>query len=150
MAPLRDVKSIRNWHYNHDYRAIAEEEQKYLDHENDLIAIAPKDKPALRRVIDSSYKLRTLSIWRYRDKDVPSYDSGNLRYYSDRRMDQFSTAVTIAIGGAMLLSPIWVLQATTKFQSKLVVITVFISVFLVVMSSTMTKRPFEALAATAG
>jgi hypothetical protein len=65
-------------------------------------------------------------------------------------MDQSASAATIAIGVAMLLSPIWVLQATPDLQKKLIVITAFISVFLVVVSSFMTARPFEALAATAG
>lgn len=65
-------------------------------------------------------------------------------------MNRFSTAITILIGVAMLISPLWVLQATTSHQAKLVVITVFISVFLVVVFLAMTTRPFEALAATAG
>lgn len=150
VAPRRDVKSIRNWHFNHDYQAIARQEQKYLENERDLIALSPKEKSAVRQALDGSLRLRTLPIWKHRDVDVPEHDSDHLQYYSDKRMDQFSSAVVVLIGVGMLISPIWVLQATSVFQSKLIVITVFISVFLIVVSAAMTTRPFEALAATAG
>jgi hypothetical protein len=150
VVPRRDVKSIRNWHFNHDYQAIAPEAQEYLEHDADLICVAAKEKTPLRQVIDNSLRLRTLAFWKIQGKDVPSYDTEHLAYYSDKRMDQFSSVTIVVVGVAMLISPIWVLQAIHAFRSKLIVITVFVSVFLLVVSSAMATRPFEALAATAG
>jgi hypothetical protein len=48
----------------------------------------------------------------------------------------------------MLVTPIWVLNSL-ELRSRLVVITVFIVVFLLVMSFAMVAKPFEALGATA-
>ncbi|KAL0783585.1 hypothetical protein CaCOL14_001492 [Colletotrichum acutatum] len=149
VAPRRDVKSLRNWHHNHDYRAIEKEEQKYLDHEEDLVAMAQKEKTPLRQVIDGSLRLRTLSLWRHREESVATYDKKEVTYYSDKRMNNFASAVIIAIGVLILITPIWILQALTDLKAKLAVITVFIFVFLLVLSLAMVAKPFEALGATA-
>ncbi len=150
LAPHRDVKSIRNWHFNHDYQAIAREEQTYLDHDGDLVCVVPKEgKTPLRRLLDSSLRLRTLVFWRHREDKTPSYDAGEVAYYSDKRMNRFLSAIITAIGVAMLITPIWILQATESLQMRLVVITVFIFIFLIVLSFAMVTKPFEALGATA-
>ncbi|KAI0905116.1 hypothetical protein F4823DRAFT_567071 [Ustulina deusta] len=47
-----------------DYGAILPEECKYLEHDGDLFSVIQKDKAPLRRLIDSSRRLPTLSIWR--------------------------------------------------------------------------------------
>lgn len=49
----------------------------------------------------------------------------------------------------MLITPLWILQWLESSVSKLVVITIFNSVFLLVMSFLMVAKPFEALGATA-
>jgi hypothetical protein len=49
----------------------------------------------------------------------------------------------------MLIAPIWILEVMTKPIRKLVVITVFIVVFLAMLSSVTVAKPFETLAATA-
>ncbi|KAK9418030.1 putative DUF6594 domain-containing protein [Seiridium unicorne] len=150
-APRRDIKSIKNWHYNHGNAAISAEEQRYLDHSDDLICVAHKDKTPLRRALDSSLRLRTLNLWRERGKDesVPQYDMNYVSYYSDKRMDQFASIFIMCIGLLMLITPIWILQALEPSKMKLVVITIFVFVFLMVMSFAMVARPFEALGATA-
>ncbi|KAJ4142269.1 hypothetical protein NW754_009719 [Fusarium falciforme] len=148
-APYRDIRSIRNWHHNHDYVAIAQEEQDYLEHDKDLICMVQKDKTPLRRLIDSSLAVRTLSIWKHKDKAVPNYDAEHVFYYSDSRMDRFASAMIAAVGVVMLITPIWVLQAMNGLRAKLVVITVFVLIFLLVLSFAMASKPFEALGATA-
>ncbi|CEI67717.1 unnamed protein product [Fusarium venenatum] len=110
----------------------------------------PKDKTPLRRLLDSSLRLRILAFWRHREDDVPNYDANHLHYYSVKRMNGFLSAIIVVVGVVMLITPIWVLQATSSFRAKLIVIIVFISAFLVVVSLIMTTRSFEALAATAG
>lgn len=144
------MKNIRNWHFNYDYRAIGNDEQQYLNHDEDLVCLAPRDKTPLRQLIDRSRWLRTLWIWRHRDDDSAENKLSRVSYYSDKRMDQFTSALIVLIGVGMLITPIWVLQLLHSFWEKLVVITVFVSVFLLVLFFAMATKPFEALAATAG
>ncbi|RTE71498.1 hypothetical protein BHE90_014096 [Fusarium euwallaceae] len=148
-APHRDIRSIRNWHHNHDYAAIAPEEQEYLQHDKDLICLVQKDKTPLRRLIDTSLTIRTLPIWRHKDKAAPDYDAEHVSYYSDARMDKTASVVIVAVGIIMLITPIWVLQAMDGLRAKLAVITTFVLIFLLVLSFAMASKPFEALGATA-
>lgn len=147
-APRRDVQSLKNWHFNHDHLAIAAEEQYYLE-QNDLVAIVQKDKTPFRRLIDSSRWLRTLPFWKQRERDVPDHDAAYVSYYSDRSIDRFASAIIIAIGVAMLITPLWILQAVDMFHMKLVVITAFVLVCLLLVSLAMVAKPFEALDSTA-
>ncbi|CEJ82519.1 hypothetical protein VHEMI02579 [[Torrubiella] hemipterigena] len=148
-APSQDVKSIMNWHYNYDYAAIAADEQLYLNEENDLICVFQKDNTPLRRVIDSSLRLRTLSIWKRKTEDMTGYDARYVSYYSDKRIDRFASSVIVGLGAVMLIAPIWILQAMKSLTMKLVVITMFVFFFLLILSFAMVAKPFEALGATA-
>ncbi|KAI0116332.1 hypothetical protein GGR51DRAFT_501039 [Nemania sp. FL0031] len=148
-APCRDIKNLQTWHTNHQNVAINEDEHRYLEHNQDLIRLRPNDKTPLRNWIDSSLTLRTLSIWKKHSRSVPGYETNNISYYSGTSMDVFASAVIIFVGGSLLVTPIWVLQAIEKFQSKLAVITAFILVFLLVLSSAMASKPLEALGVTA-
>lgn len=107
------------------------------------------DKTPLRRLVDSSLRLRTLGLWKDKRDDIPPYDADNVGYFSDKRMDRFASAVIVAIGVAMLITPIWILQALGSLAAKLGTITVFVSVFLLVVSMVMVSKPLEALSATA-
>ncbi|KAI5918627.1 hypothetical protein F4810DRAFT_725541 [Camillea tinctor] len=149
-APKRDIKNIKNWHFNHDNRAISEAEQEYLYHEDDLICVVEKEKPPLRRAIDNSRWLRTLEFWKSQDNiTVPDYEANNIAYYSDQRIDRFVSVFIVFAGTVMLITPIWILQALTDVVMKLTVITVFIFAALLFMSFFMVTKPFEALGATA-
>ena len=77
------------------------------------------------------------------------YDQEHVAYFSNRKLDRFVSFAIVAIGVAMLLTPLWVLQALEAPTTKLLVITVFVLVFLLTMSFTMAAKPFEALGATA-
>ena len=151
IAPRRDVKNIRRWHENHEGRAINEDEQTYLDHEDDLICIVLKDRFPLRRVIESSLRLRTLPIWKKKQQkeDEPSHALKNVTYYSNQHIDGFISGVIVAIGTVMLIAPLWILWGLSYMAMKLTVITVFVLVFLLVLSFAMVSKPFEALGATA-
>ncbi|KAI1413602.1 hypothetical protein F5Y13DRAFT_160686 [Hypoxylon sp. FL1857] len=148
-TPSRIIKSIRNWHYNHDYHAIDEVEQKYLDDEKDLISVVPKDKMPVRRLIDHSRRLRTFSIWKQENQETPDYDAAYVSYYSDKRIDEFASGLIVAAGVIMLIAPLWILQALESPTYKLIVITLFVFVFLLTLSFAMATKPFEALGATA-
>ncbi|KAI0545138.1 hypothetical protein F4679DRAFT_562196 [Xylaria curta] len=148
-APSRDIKSLQTWHANHQNRAIDDEEQRYLEHNQDLIRLEFNNKTPLRNWIDSSLALRTLSIWKKQSRAAPKYEASNVSYYSNTCMDSFASGTIIFIGASLLITPIWILQAIEYLQIKLAVITAFVLVFLLVLSFVMVSRPLEALGATA-
>lgn len=154
-APRRDVKNILNWHYNHGDSAIVADERQYLEHGADLVSLAAQEKTPLRRAIDNSQRLRTLPLWRQMQRsggdggEAAVRDQGHVAYFSNRRLDGFASGAIVVLGVAMLLTPLWVLQALEAPTAKLLVITVFVLVFLLTMSFTMAAKPFEALGATA-
>ncbi|KAH7118555.1 hypothetical protein B0J13DRAFT_589995 [Dactylonectria estremocensis] len=125
------------------------EEQNYLDHKEDLICVIQRSKTPLRRLIDKSQRLRTLSIWRNKTKTPAETDAQHVFYYSDKRIDEFASGIIVFVGVVMLITPIWILQATKTLQVKLAVNTVFIFAFLLLLSFSMASKPFEALGATA-
>ncbi|KAI0469998.1 hypothetical protein GGR56DRAFT_661136 [Xylariaceae sp. FL0804] len=150
VAPKRDIKNIRRWHRNNG-TAIFEEEQKYLDHKDDLICVVGKYKSPLRRAIDNSLWFRTLFLWRV-DKNkappAPEYDA-DITYYSDGRIDGFVSVLIAFLGTIMLITPIWILQALDNLTMKLAVITAFVLGLLLIVSFLMVAKPLEALGATA-
>ncbi|KAI8630363.1 hypothetical protein F5Y19DRAFT_429802 [Xylariaceae sp. FL1651] len=148
-ACRRDVRSLRNWHHNHDYAAISPEEQKYLEHESDLFGVVQKDKTPIRRLIDHSRLLRTLSLWRMKNGNIPNDEGDAVSYYSDRRIDTFASSMIVGFGVILLLAPLWILYALESPALKLAVITVFVATFLIILSFAMVTKPFEALGATA-
>ncbi|KAK8850954.1 hypothetical protein PGQ11_013433 [Apiospora arundinis] len=153
-APQRDIKNINRWHYNHGWKAIDKEETQYLQQTDDLVSITQKDKTPLRQFIDKSRRLRTLRIWQLPGNNNtnagPQHDRDqDVSYYSDKRIDTFTSLTIVFIGIAMLLTPIWILQSLQAPTTKLVVITIFILAFLITLSYAMVTKPFEALGATA-
>ncbi|RSL74526.1 hypothetical protein CEP51_011524 [Fusarium floridanum] len=90
-----------------------------------------KDKTPLRRLIDTSLTIRTLPIWRHKDKAAPDYDAEHVSYYSDARMDKTASVAIVAVGIIMLITPIWVLQAMDGLRAKLAVITTYAAVLMV-------------------
>ncbi|KAI0142328.1 hypothetical protein F4776DRAFT_501854 [Hypoxylon sp. NC0597] len=95
-APMRDVKNIKRWHKNYDNRAIDEDEQSYLDHD-DLVCLSRKDKLPLRQLIDHSLRLITLSIWRDKPRVLAQAQGlENVSYFSEKKMNMFVSAVITA------------------------------------------------------
>ena len=148
-APARNIQSIVNWHYNHDFNAIAPNEQKYLAQREDLFSPVQKSVSPIRYLVNNSERLRTLPLWRYQKEGAPEYDNEQVLYYSDKRIDAFDSAFIFFLGTVMLVAPIWILQTLEVLQAKLGVITAFIVLFLAIMSYAVHTKPFEALGATA-
>ncbi len=144
-----DVKSLRVWHTNHGSCAINSNEQKYLSHDSDLFCVIPKEKTPLRRLLDRSRTFRIHPLWRKEDPSLPSYDKDLVLTISDKRIDRFITCLVVGVGTIMLIAPMWILEVINKSIQKLAVITVFIIVFLAMISSVTVAKPFETLAATA-
>lgn len=150
LACTQDIKSVRNWHYNHSNLAISAPETSYLSHDLDLYNVVPKEKTPLRRLLDRSRKFRIHFLWRKAQApDLPLYDQDVITYTDDKRIDRFVTIVIVGVGTVMLLAPMWILQALQSNGLKLGVITVFVVVFLGLVSYATVAKPFETLAATA-
>ncbi|KAL5334669.1 hypothetical protein BJX70DRAFT_350980 [Aspergillus crustosus] len=156
-APVeeKDINSLRNWHHNHD-GAITAEERKYVE-KNDLFVLVPKDRSPLRRLLERSSRFRFFRLWKTsncknNDKpnpELPFHTQQHIHYSSDKRIDRFVTLTTIATGLIMIIAPIWILAYTDPAACKLAVITVFIFLFLTLVSLGTNAKPYESLAATA-
>jgi hypothetical protein len=146
-AKDQDIKSLENWHWNHNNCAIDPEEQKYLSYKHDLFSLVPRVKTPLRRFLD---RFRIHSLWKDKKApDLPLYDKHVVTYVSDKRIDRFITVVTVTMALSMLIVPIWILQALQNIHQKLVTITAFIVVFLGIVSYATEAKPTETLVATA-
>ncbi|KAI9375143.1 hypothetical protein BJX61DRAFT_540049 [Aspergillus egyptiacus] len=126
------------------------EERKYIEKE-DLFALVPKDRSPLRRLFERSSRFRLFRLWRKQNtvSDLPFHVQQHIHYASGKRIDQFVTLTTIATGLAMIIAPIWILVYTAPVALKLSVITIFILLFLALVSFGTNTRPSEALAAMA-
>jgi hypothetical protein len=143
-VPEKDVASLSNWFHNHQ-NAILDEETQFISHRKDLIALVPKVKTPLRRLLERSSHFRLTRLWR--KKRLLKDES--VHYSSDQRIDQFVSAVIILLGVAMLIAPLWILAFVRYTVGRLAVITTFVVVFLCLISVTTVARPFESLAAAA-
>ncbi len=151
-VPARNIQSVSNWLYNKG-NAISEPETTYLNHTADLFAMVPKYKSALRRLLERSQSFRLSSLWRTKSTVIAStkshIESEEVYYSSDKSIDQFVTAIILFVGVAMLIVPLWILQFVQGSVNRLGVITVFIVLFLVLLSGTTIAKPFESLAGAA-
>ncbi|KAL2012825.1 hypothetical protein VTN00DRAFT_350 [Thermoascus crustaceus] len=147
-ATAKDIRSLRNWLHNND-GAIMAEERRYIDKEEDLFSLVPKDRSPLRRFFERS-SFRLLSFWeRKPPSNLPIHDQDHIYYSSDKRIDQFVTFTIISAGLCMLIAPISILAFVHKVAAKLAIITVFILIFLAMVSFATNAKPYESLAATA-
>ena len=115
--------------------------------------MVPKYKSALRRLLERSQSFRLSSLWRTDSTAITStkshIESDEVYYSSDKSIDQFVTAIILFVGVAMLIAPLWILQFVQGSVNRLGVITVFIVLFLVLLSGTTIAKPFESLAGAA-
>lgn len=149
-APNHDIESVQNWHYNHN-TAINEEEQAYLTKPHDLFALLPRTKSPLRRLLERSKVFRLWLMWRKvtSDPTLPVYDKKEFTHISDNRVDRCVNTVVVAIGIAMLVGPIWILNGLNSQKEKLATITAFVVLFLGIVGGASVAKIWEALAATA-
>lgn len=116
----------------------------------DLFSLVPEDRSPLRRFFEQSSRFRLLGFWeRKPPSHLPIHDQGYVYYSSDKRIDQFVTVTILSAGLCMLIAPIWILAFVHKVAAKLAIITVFILIFLAMVSFATNAKPYESLAATA-
>jgi hypothetical protein len=75
--------------------------------------------------------------------------SDTTSYASDQMLDRVTTLGVIAAGLLMLLAPMWWLECVSDSKARLAIITGFVCVFIMAMSTGTINKPFEVVAATA-
>ncbi|KAL3429401.1 hypothetical protein BDV09DRAFT_44289 [Aspergillus tetrazonus] len=149
-ATEKDITSLRNWHYNCK-GAISEQESQYIE-KDDLFALIPKERAPLRRLFERSSCFRFFALWKKKQAPanlLPLHIQKHIHYSSDERIDQFVTATIVFAGLVMIITPIWILAFTKPMVLRLTFITVFILLFLALVSFGTNAKPYESLAATA-
>jgi len=146
-AQDHQVRNVQNWLHNHG-NAIDPDEQAFIDHEGDTIAVVSKQKSLLRLLLERFQPMRSLFRVGGRADRV---DSECTKYYSDRWFDTATTAAIIVVGLMMLFAPMWWLNGETDGYKRLGIITGFVILFSVLLfgATTSSTKGFEVLAATA-
>ena len=151
-VPARNIESVSNWLYNAE-NAIADEETAYLTHTSDLFPLVPKPKSSLRKLLECSSIFRLSRFWRTKpsrsDPDMFEYLEQHIHYSSDDKIERFVSITILILGVIMLIAPLWILAFVHGTIDRLGIITLFIVLFLVLLSFTTVAKPFESLAATA-
>ncbi|CAF9936463.1 hypothetical protein IMSHALPRED_010771 [Imshaugia aleurites] len=152
------VSNVKRWFANANEKVIQNEEKQFIDKDGDLIPIVSKIKTPLRRFFDKFERPR---LWApFRDIEInerlhgESHDFGltTTVYSKESVVDKSVTCVTMVLGVAMLVGPLWWLQHLSSqgnLEVRLAVITGFLIVFTILLSILTVARPFEVLAATA-
>jgi hypothetical protein len=136
-----------------DYRdAIdVEETSAYCkpEHTSDLMAISSRVRPPLGQWLEACSMLHVSRLFRAKHIEGKHIESETTTYFSNARFERF-TNLSIILGGlTMLLAPMWWLEFVSGSKKRLAIITVFLVVFILAMSTATVNRPFEVVAATA-
>ncbi|KAL2040569.1 hypothetical protein N7G274_006548 [Stereocaulon virgatum] len=151
------LSNVKQWLANAN-GPIEPEEVEFLQEEDDLIPVASKPKAPLRRFIDRHNFLTLPACLRERSKNARLFTEEDFEmqttvYNNDRALDKVVTFITVLLGLAMIIGPLWLLQylAThrSNLQARLGVITGFLALFTTLTSLFTVAKPFEVLAATA-
>lgn len=147
-ASKRHVENIQNWL---ERQAIDEDEAAFAKQEGDLISIKSRVQLPIGRWLEIFSKLRFSKLFRVRPVQGLPLASDVTKYSNDQKFDQLTNVMVIFVGLVMLLAPMWWLENVSNSTTRLTVITGFICVFMVMMTTaTITiNKPFEVVAATA-
>ncbi|CZR63284.1 uncharacterized protein PAC_13181 [Phialocephala subalpina] len=148
-VPKEDSNNSYAWHYN-NHGAILDEEQAYLTHEDDLMAIRPQEKGSLRRFIGRFALARRHGFFRRNPDGTENFQDPETHYLARLdRIDKLVSGIILLAGLLMLVVPLWILEFVTDEVVRLGVITTFVVLFLVVVVTISGAKPYESLAATA-
>jgi hypothetical protein len=145
-AEKRQVDNLKNWL---DRGAIEAKEAEFATHASDMISINSRSRAPLGQWLEACRKLHLWKI--FRSKHLPDLHikSAATVYSSNQMFDSLTTTAIIFMGLIMLLAPLWWLEHVSSSETRLKIITGFICVFIVVMSTATVNRPFEVVASTA-
>ena len=137
------VRSVSNWFENHP-NAIKGEESEYIQRRKDLFSVVPRTISPLRQLLERSSRFRFSALWMKRVDD-----GGTIHYSSEQRIEFFISAVITIVGICLLIAPLWILSYVDSKVNRLVIITIFVTLILPLVTFTSNAKPLEALAATA-
>ncbi|KAF2432599.1 hypothetical protein EJ08DRAFT_567086, partial [Tothia fuscella] len=131
-------------------KVIHDEEAAYIEMEDDLIAVHPKEKSWFRHILEWTLVFQ-LPIFRRvpHGVDFSKEEESGVVFQHDGRLEKFSSAVIAFIGLGMLIGPLWILNKVQDTESQLGVITGFIALFFVLVAVATNAKIFESLAAAA-
>ena len=147
-VPKKDISSLENWFYNNEH-AILEAETEYIKRSSDLFSVVAESKSPLRVLLEHSNRFRHLKLWQRKNLDAVGYSDENTHYLSDKKIDRFIATFIMVLGLIMLIAPLWILAFLGGLVQRLGVISVFIVLFVALISVTTVAKPFESLAAAA-
>jgi hypothetical protein len=150
-VPGEDVQSVKEWLKNKE-TAIADDEVEYLNHVPDLFQLVSKNKSSLRRLLERSDHFRTFPVFRRPSTSVCEdfiADDEHVHYHDDSKIDHAVTLIVLTLGVIMIVSPLWILEFVHGSIKRLGIITMYIVLFITLLSVTTVAKPFESLAAAA-
>ncbi|KAF1837463.1 hypothetical protein BDW02DRAFT_565938 [Decorospora gaudefroyi] len=145
-AEKRQIDNVENWLAR---RAITKEETDFVNHKSDLITINSRSRPPLGQWLETCQNLHLWKLFKAKHLDGLHVPSAATAYSSDEAFERFTTLGIIFVGLIMLLAPMWWLECVPDSKARLGVITGFVCVFMLAMTTATINRPFEVVAATA-
>ena len=128
---------------------IAEKERKFISHRGDLISINSHTSSPLGRLLEATPLIRLSRLVRAKPDPESHVISSYTNYASDEALAMLTTVSIIVLGLCMLLGPMWWLEFVSDSKKRLLIITVFLTIFMGLMSTATVNRPFEVVAASA-
>ena len=147
-VPKKDINSLDIWLSNNT-NVILDEEKGYINYPSDLFSLVPQSRSLLRSLLERSLRFRLFKLWQQKRPDHSESAGEDLRFFSDKKMDQFLTVCILILGLIMLIAPLWILAFLEELVPRLAVISAFIVLFVVLLSFATVAKPFESLAAAA-
>lgn len=130
---------------------ISDKESAFIYQDGDLLALVPKEKQPLRRIVETCDKFMLGWWFRKSSRGTKQYTDvyGSTTYQSDAKIDGFVTALMLLLGLALLIAPLQLLDRLGTVRVKLDAICGLIAGFMLIMVLVMPAKPWETLGATA-
>lgn len=145
-ATKHQITNVENWLHR---GAIESKEAAFVKRESDLISIHSRPRPPLLQWLESFGKVQTWGPFKAKIRPDLHVQSTATKYSSNEKFDTFGTVSVISMGLIMLLAPLWWLNHVSASEKRLGIITVFLVIFVAIMSTATIHRPFEVVAASA-
>jgi hypothetical protein len=129
-------------------------EAQYIKHYDDLISIHPKKRSWFRHAVQkwvrqTLFYSKLLKYFRRIPFDHDIVADGYTTWIHEKRIGYVSSCIIAFVGLAMLIGPLWILEAVEKDETRLGIITGFIALFFVMVGVATTARVSESLVAAA-
>jgi hypothetical protein len=130
--------------------AIAEEETRFIDQDDDLISVRPLLKSPVRKYFESSmWSINFFpKIFQRQPRDNLIVD-GNTFWYDDEKFERIVSILVSFAGLLMFIAPFWALDSLKNSSARLGLITGFVMLFYAIVASGTSAKPFESLGASA-